>query len=295
MAKQNKIIIHDQDVKYDKVNDYICLTDIALLKGDDGFYIVDWLRNANTLAFIEAWEESSNPNFNLGEFAKIRIEAGTNGYRVSAQRLVEAGCIGIYSKRGRYGGTYAAVEWAIHFANWLDPRFYLSTLRSYLTMQKTLFGADNTRSRFARELAAKNYGLITGGKGLERIPHIPSPPNPGTKNLKRGNSKAQVSRRLSQFDADTINLALWGMTASIWRQKFPDQEQYGNMRNLATTEELQVLSALQAQTRQLQKEQYNQEEKLQILAANATELIPFFCDTKEKEQTLKKRRKERGW
>lgn len=295
MAKDNKIIIHEQEVKYDKVNDYICLTDIAALKGPDRFYVLDWLRTASTLAFIQEWEAASNPNFNAGEFASIRAQAGTGSFRVSADQLTQIGCIGIYSKKGRYGGTYAAVEWAIHFANWLDPRFYLSTLRSYLSMQKALYGDENTRTRFARELAAKNYGLITGGNGLERIPHIPSPPHPKTKGFKSGNPQAQISRRLSQFDADTINLALWGMTASIWRQKFPHQEQHGNMRNLATTEELQVLSALQAQTRQLQKEQYNQEEKLQILTANAAELIPFFCDTPEKEEALIQRRKERGW
>lgn len=295
MAKQSKIVIHDHDVKYDKVNDFICLTDIASLKGPDRFYVLDWLRTASTLAFIQEWETVSNPNFNAGEFASIRAQAGTGSFRVSADQLTQIGCIGIYSKKGRYGGTYAAVEWAIHFANWLDPKFYLSTLRSYLSMQKTLYGGDITRTRFVRELSAKNYTLITGGQGLEKIPHVPTQPNPKTKGLKRGNAKEQIRRRLNQFDADIINLALWGMTAMTWRTKFPNQEHHGNMRNLATNEELQVLNTLQAQTRQLQKEQYNQEEKLQILLANAAELIPFYCDTPAKEQNLIKRREERGW
>jgi hypothetical protein len=295
MPKLTNFKVDDHDVKYDKVNDFVCLTDISALQGPDRFYIQDWLRTASTLAFIQEWELVSNPNFDLDAFGKIRAQVGTGKFRVSADQLTQIGCIGIYSKKGRYGGTYAAVEWAIHFANWLDPKFYLSTLRSYLGMQKVLYGIENTRDRFARELAAKNYGLVTGGSGLERIQHVPSPPHPKTSGFKAGNPRAQVSRRLNQFDADTINLALWGMTAGIWRQKFPGQEKHGNMRNLATTEELQVLTALQAQTRQLQKEQYNQEEKLHILAANAAELIPFFCDTPEKEQTLVQRRKERGW
>jgi hypothetical protein len=295
MAKSSKLQINDQDVKYDKVNDYICLTDISALKGPDRFYIQDWLRTTSTLAFIQEWEVVSNPGFNLNEFTKIRAQAGTGSFRVSADQLTQVGCIGIYSKKGRYGGTYAAVEWAIHFANWLDPKFYLSTLRSYLNMQKTLYGVESTRTRFARELTAKNYSLVTGGKGLEKIPNVSSPPDQKTKALKRGNTKEQIRRRLNQFDADIINLALWGMTAMTWQQKFPKQEHHGNMRYLATTEELQVINTLQAQTRQLQKEQYNQEEKLQILLANATELLPFYCDPKEKERTLIERRKERGW
>lgn len=162
-------------------------------------------------------------------------------------------------------------------------------------MHKAIYGSDTTRNRFIRELSAKNYSLITGGQGLEKIPHVQSLPDPKTKNFKKGNSKEQICRRLNQFDADIINLALWGMTVMTWCTKFPDQKQHGNMRNLATNEELQVLNTQQAQTRQLQKEQYNQKEKLQITMANAAELIPFHCDTPEKEQVLFKRTKERGW
>jgi hypothetical protein len=284
-----------QKVRIDSDTGYICITDISKLKGQPSALIPAWLRTRATIKFIAAWETKHNPDFNTLEFEGIKNQAGDNTFFIYAKDLINLGCKGIVATRGKYGGTYCAPQWAIHFANWLDEEFYLETLDSYLQLRELYFGADELKHRFVRELSAKNYTLITGGKGLEKIPHVPSPPTPNTKGLKKGNTKEQIRRRLNQFDADIINLAIWGMTAMTWRTKFPDQEKHGNMRNLATNEELQVLNTLQAQTRQLQKEQYNQEEKLQILLANAAELLPFYCDTPEKEQALVKRKKERGW
>lgn len=279
MSKTKTITVYDQDVKYDQVNDYICLTDIAALKGEDMFYIVDWLRNANTLAFIQAWEESSNPNFNLGEFTKIRVEAGTNGFRVSASRLQDVGCVGIYSKRGKFGGTYAAVEWAIHFANWLDPRFYLSTVRAYLMMQKALYGVDAARQRFARELAAETYPLATGA-ALSALPPA---------------ADALFEKRVASVEADILNLALWGMTAQEWRIKFPQSDARKNMRDYATPEELKTISVLQALSQEMHENGYSSEERLDRLRAKAEELMRVFCAKTEKQDLLLLAQHKRGW
>lgn len=296
MAKHDTIKIGDVDVRIELESGYFCISDLAGIRGNARDNIRSWMRNAQSINFFEAWEQvhsAENHDLNLDKF-RIAVDRDV-AYYISPTQLVEAGCTGLFVKRGRYGGTYCHIDWATHFANWFDARFYVLTIKIARELSDRVYGREAARLRFSRDLVAKNYSLITGGKGLEKIPHIPALPDPGTKGYKKGNSQEQIRRRLNQFDADIINLAIWGMTAMTWRQKFPHQEHHGNMRNLATNEELQVLNTLQAQTRQLQKEQYNQEEKLQILMANANELLPFYCDTPEKQLALKTRRKERGW
>jgi hypothetical protein len=296
MPKNQTVRIGDIDVRIDLESGFFCITDLASLRGDSRDNIRSWMRNSQSINFFEAWEQehcAENRDINFDKF-RIATDRDVSFY-ISPTQLVEAGCTGIFTKRGRYGGTYCHIDWATHFANWFDARFYVLTIKIARELSDSVYGREAARLRFSRDLTAKNYSLITGGQGLEKIPHVPSLPDPKTKNFKKGNSKEQVRRRLNQFDADIINLALWGMTAMTWRTKFPDQEHHGNMRNLAINEELQVLNTLQAQTRQLQKEQYNQEEKLQILMANAAELLPFYCDTPEKEQALVRRKEERGW
>jgi hypothetical protein len=294
MAKK-QMQVAGQRVRIDPDTGYICITDISKLKGDHNLNIPSWMRTRATMNFVYEWELKHNTNFNSIEFDGIKNQAGDNSFFVYTKDLVKFGCIGIFASAGRYGGTYCAPQWAIHFANWLDARFYLETLDAYLQLRELYLGKDEITHRFSRELAAETYGLITGGKGLERIPYVARPPIPLTHGFKSGNPRQQVARRLSQFDADIINVAVFGMTASMWREKFPVDNPKKNMRDFATSEELKVIAVLQAQMRQLQKEQYSQEEKLQMLTTNAAELLPFFCDTDGKVQAQLKRREERGW
>ena len=101
--------VDNQIINYIKVEneDYISITD--MLKSKDGnFFVTDWLRNRNTIEFLGIWEELHNPNFNYGEFAIIKSQAGLNNYKLSVKEWVEkTNAIGIISKAGRYGGTYA--------------------------------------------------------------------------------------------------------------------------------------------------------------------------------------------
>ncbi|MCX8209847.1 MAG: KilA-N domain-containing protein [Lewinella sp.] len=279
MAKKTDLVIYDTEVKYDQVNDYVCLNDIASMKSDDRFYIADWLRTITTLAFIEEWEKSSNPNFNLEEFIQLRGRAGTGSFRVSVQQLTDLGCTGIYAKRGRNGGTYASIEWAIHFANWLDPRFYLATLRSYLSMQKSLYGNYAAHKRFARELAAENHRLPT----TQAVTGLPP------------EADIMVERRLASVEADLINLALWGMTAREWRIRFPPEDHKHNMRDYATPEELKTLSALLVLSQELQQQGYTSEERLDRLKNRAQDLINHYCKTDTKQDQLALAQHKRGW
>ena len=91
MVKNNRsILVQDNPISISTINeqDYISLTD--MLKAKDGdFFITDWLRNRNTLEFIGIWEQINNPNFNYGEFAIIKNQAGLNSFKVSIKELVE--------------------------------------------------------------------------------------------------------------------------------------------------------------------------------------------------------------
>ena len=82
--------------------------------------ISDWLCNRNTLEYIGVWEQMYNPNFNYGEFAIIKSNAVLNNFKISVKELVQrTNCIGITSKAGRYGGTYAHKDIAFHFGMYI--------------------------------------------------------------------------------------------------------------------------------------------------------------------------------
>lgn len=279
MAKREGLQIEGTEIKYDRTTDYVCLNDIASLQGDPRTHIPNWLRNITTLAFIEEWERSSNPGFEVQQFTQLRGRAGTGAFRVSVAQLTEIGCIGIYAKKGRTGGTYASIEWAIHFANWLDPRFYLHTLRGYLAMQKSLYGVHATHRRFARELAAENHILPTSGAVSALPPE----------------ADVLVERRIASVEADIVNLAMWGMTAREWRTRFSQPDPNVSMRDFATPEELKTVSSLLVLSQELQQQGYNSEERLDRLTRRAGDLIQHYCKTPAKQDHLTLAQHKRGW
>lgn len=278
MAKnEEELIVEGRKIKFD--NGYMSLTDIASLKGTPSPLIQDWLRRSATLAFIQEWEIASNPGFDVEQFVQFRGQTGAGSFRPSATHLGNVGCIGIYSKRGKYGGTYAAVEWAIHFTNWLDPKFYLSTLRGYLKLLNSAHGAHMIEKRVTRELASETLKLPTG-RSLSALP--PS-------------ADVLFERRFASIEADMINLAMWGMTAMTWRTKFPQTDTRKNMRDYATKEELKTVTALQVLSQEMQENGYSAEERLVRLTVKADEYIQLFCSTPEKEATLELAQHKRGW
>ena len=265
----------------DKQTGYVCITDIGNLKeaGGGQEYVRNWLRNANSIAFFIAWETKHNPGFKPVEFDRFKNKAGLNSFRISASDLMEAGATGIITKRGRYGGTYCNIDWTIHFANWLDASFYVETIDAFRKLSDTFYGRDQLHRRFARELASENFGLVT--KGLtDQLP---------------GKADKMVRRHLSSVEADILNLALWKMTSQRWRDKFKQPDPNTNMRDLATAEELKVLSALEITMRNLQEDQYTKEEKLARLSVQADELLLYYCNTPEKVLALTQARNVRGW
>ena len=116
--------------------DYISLTD--MLKAKDGdFFISDWLRNRNTVEFLGIWESVFNPNFNYGEFATIRSQAGLNSYKISVKEWVEkTNAIGLKAAPGRYGGTFAHPDIAFEFGMWISPEFKIYLVKEFRRLKE---------------------------------------------------------------------------------------------------------------------------------------------------------------
>lgn len=112
-------------------SDYISLTD--MLKAKDGdFFISDWLRNRNTVEFLGIWESINNPNFNYGEFATIKSQAGLNSYKISVKEWVKkTKAIGLKASAGRYGGTFAHKDIAFEFGMWISPEFKIYLIKEF--------------------------------------------------------------------------------------------------------------------------------------------------------------------
>lgn len=273
------LTIAGSPVRIDDKTGYICITDIANLKRGGKENIRSWMRLTTSIEFFTAWEQTHNPEFKGGEFAGFRSESGSNTFHLSASELIEAGAVGIVVKKGRYGGTYCAPQWAIHFANWLDAAFYLQTVDAYLHFSQIHFGEHAQLKRFSRELAAENFGLVAGAS-KRRLP---------------AGGDFLFERRLASVEADILNLAMWGMTAREWRIKFPQEDQRKNMRDFATPEELKTLASLEILSQEMQENGYSTEERLDRLRTKAQEYIQHYCSSPDKCAVLTLAQHKRGW
>ena len=273
-----KLSVLDQEIRTEKQSGYVCLTDLANVKGDGKAHIGNWLRTFTTLEFLQAWEQKHNPDFKGAEFDTFKNAAGGNTFRVSAGQLIEAGARSLRVKRGRYGGTYGAIQVALHFANWLDAAFYLETLDSYLLMLNEQHGLDAARRRFSRELAADNYALVNEA-ALLALPE---------------RADGQVKRRSMASEMDLLNLAVFGLTAAEWRSRFPQAPAHKNMRDYATPEELIVLSELQLLNAKYIENTADAETRLGLLLTDAARLLDHHTGQQRKRER-RKLKGERGF
>ncbi len=226
MAK--KINVKNTEITIISVNDedYISLTD--MLKAKDGdFFISDWLRNRNTVEFLGIWERIYNPNFNYGEYAIIRNQAGLNNYKISVKEwAAKTNAIGLKAKAGRYGGTYAHKDIAFEFGMWISAEFKIYLIKEFQRLkdeeQKQL-GWD-----IKRNLAKINYRIHT-----DAIKENLIPPKLTSRQIKL----------VYASEADILNMALFGMTAGQWRDANSDKK--GNIRDYANVSQLVCLSNLE--------------------------------------------------
>ena len=211
--------------------DYISLTDIARFKNPDATddLIRNWLRNRNTVEFLGVWERLNNPHFNPVEFDGIKIQAGLNSFTLTPKQWIEkTGAIGITSKAGRYGGTYAHRDIAFEFASWISVEFKLYLIKEFQRLKED----ENRRLSLAwnlnRTLSKLNYRIHTDAVKQQLIPTVIS------------SSQATFAYA---SEADLLNVALFGQTAKQWRDTNPKLD--GNMRDHASIEQLLVLANIE--------------------------------------------------
>ena len=150
----------------DVVNEdaYISLTDIAKYKNSDNAFIVvaNWMRNHSTISFLGLWEQIHNPNFKPIEFDRFKAESGDNAFTLTPQQWIKAtDAIGIVSKSGRYGGTYAHTDIAFEFASWISPEFKLYIIKDYQRLKKDEADRLAIGWDVKRELSKINHRIHT--------------------------------------------------------------------------------------------------------------------------------------
>jgi hypothetical protein len=223
-----KIDVQGTEITIITVNneDYISLTD--MLKAKDGdFFISDWLRNRNTIEFLGIWEKVYNPDFNYGEFAIIKSQAGLNSYKISVKEWVEkTHAIGLRATAGRYGGTYAHKEIAFEFGMWISAEFKIYLIKEFQRLKDEEFQRLGWDIR--RNLTKINYRIHTDAIRENLIP--------------ASLSKVQVNL-VYATEADVLNMALFGKTAKEWREENPGKK--GNIRDDADISQLVCLSNLE--------------------------------------------------
>ncbi len=252
----------NQKITYIKIDDedYISITD--MLKSKDGdFFVSDWLRNRNTIEFLGIWEEIHNPNFNYGEFAIIKSQAGLNSYKISVKEWTEkTNAIGIISKAGRYGGTYAHKDIAFEFGMWISPKFKLLLIKEFERLKAEEQKQIGWNAK--RELSKINYRIHTDAIKNNLVP----------KEL----TKSQINFVYAE-EADVLNMALFGITAKEWRTNNPNLG--GNIRDYATMNELICLANLENLNSVFIKEGLKQSERLKKLNKIAISQMQILNDT----------------
>ena len=226
-----KINVLDREVTIYERNDedFICITDIAKYKNADGTddLIRNWLRNRNTIEFLGIWEQLNNPNFKPVEFDGFRKQAGLNSFTLTPKQWIEkTGAIGLVSKSGRYGGTYAHKDIAFEFASWISVEFKLYLIKEFQRLKEEehkQLGWD-----IRRNLVKINYRIHTDAIKENLIPDELS--------------KQQINN-IYASEADVLNMALFGKTAKQWRDEHPEDK--GNIRDHANISQLVCLSNLE--------------------------------------------------
>jgi hypothetical protein len=247
--------------------DYISLTD--MLKAKDGdFFISDWLRNRNTVEFLGIWEKINNPNFNYGEYATIRNQAGLNHYKVSVKEWVEkTNAIGLRATAGRYGGTYAHKDIAFEFGMWISSEFKLYLIKEFQRLKDEENERKSLNWDVKRNLVKINYHIHTNAIKDNLIPPKIS---------------KEHEKMIYASEADVLNVVLFGITAKEWRDNNSDKK--GNIRDEANISQLVCLANLETLNSQFIKEKIPQSKRLIKLNEIAISQMRILIDNK----TIKK-------
>lgn len=229
--------------------DFICITDIAKYKNPDApaDIIKNWLRSKNTIELLGLWEKLHNPAFKLVEFDQFRNEAGYNHFVLSPSKWIEnTNAIGLQSKSGRYGGTFAHVDIALEFASWVSVEFKFYLIKEFQQLKNRQ--SKELDWNIKRKLTKINYRIHTDAIKENLIP---------------ANLTARQINIVYANEADVLNMALFGKTAKEWRDENPNKK--GNIRDYANVVQLVCLANLENLNAVLIEELVPQPERLKKL------------------------------
>ena len=232
-------------------NDYISLTDIAKYKNaEDAFIVINnWMRTRDTIDFLGLWEQLHNPAFKPIEFDRFKSQAGANAFTLSPQKWIsETNAIGIISKSGRYGGTFALKDIAFEFASWISAEFKLYIIKDYQRLKTDENSHLSLSWNINRTISKINYKIHTDAIKGNLIPDNVSP---------------QQQALTYASEADVLNVALFGKTAKEWRTTNVDSK--GNIRDQASIQQLIVLSNMESMNAELIKQNISQSQRLFVL------------------------------
>ncbi len=246
MAKNRIITVQNISVtvSIEDTDDYICITDMAAAKSDNSRaadVIKNWIRSRSTLEFLGTWEQIYNPNFKVVEVDHFKQEAGLHTFTLSVTDWVEnTNAVGIYVKRGRYGGTYAHKDIAFEFASAISPVFKLYLIKEFQRLKEEENDLQKLEWDAKRFLSKNNYLIQTDAVKNYLIPVC--------------NYREDLQWLPYAEEADLLNVALFGFTAKAWRDANPELARKSNVRDYATINELTVLSNLESHNAQMIRE-----------------------------------------
>ncbi|WP_276781230.1 KilA-N domain-containing protein [Treponema succinifaciens] len=261
----SKIKVENAEITVIRQNDddFISLTDMAKSQFQEHI-IFRWLSLKSTIEYLGEWELLYNPNFNYTEFGTIKNMAGSNNFVLSVKTWIEkTNAIGIVSKAGRYGGTYAHRDIAYHFGMWISPRFQLLLVKEYqrLKSEEQKFLGWSAK----RELSKINYRIHTDAIKQNLVPEEITP--------------AQKSFIYAD-EADMLNVAMFGMTAKEWKEQNPELK--GNIRDYATINQLICLSNMENLNAVFINDKLPQNERLEKLNKIAIQQMKVLENIEDK-------------
>jgi hypothetical protein len=246
---KSKLNVNEIEIVLYKQNEeeFISLTDMAKFRDSKrtNYIIQNWMRTRSTIEFIGLWEQLHNPNFKRIEFDAFRNESGLNSFTLTPKKWIETtNAIGIISKSGRYGGTYAHKDIAFEFASWISPTFKLYLITEYQRLKEVETNQYNLEWNVKRILSKTNYHIHTDAVKKFILPD---------KNYEKDKEWIIYAE-----EADLLNVALFNCTAKDWRTANPDLAKKSmNIRDIASINELAILSNLETINAQMIKEKIN--------------------------------------
>ena len=265
MTKTSIMNVQGIEIALTTINeeDFICITDIVKAKGGDARaadIIKNWIRNRSTIEFLGTWETLYNPNFKVVEFDHFRKEAGLPTFTMSVSNWIEkTGAIGIVSKAGRYGGTYAHKDIAFEFCSAISPMFKLYVIKEYQRLVELERSELALSWNVKRLLSKANYHIHTDAIKNVILPKL------NISQMKQGLVYAS--------EADLLNMVLFGCTAKQWQEANPELAKTMNIRDTATINQLIILSNIESLNAELIKQGVSKEDRFTILRRTAEEQL----------------------